>query len=171
MTDFEKELLIKYDEGGITREVLLGQFPVNLRKDGGYIVAEMQAAIQSADPEEINRALLLIWLSGNVAAFTDLLNELLLNPNHNQHQVIAKNLQSIKSPSTIPFVERVLATHFDYLAYTCSESGAIAKWFSWLLYEIGTPEAIAVLKRYATDPDEGIQKEMLYRLERVRQSQ
>jgi hypothetical protein len=82
---------------------------------------------------------------------------------------VAKALQDhVKSSSSIPFVEQALATRFDYLTYTCSDSGVIAKWFSWLLFEIGTPEAIAVMRRYADDPDEGIREEMRYRLAKVK---
>jgi hypothetical protein len=57
----------------------------------------------------------------------DFLNELLLNPQHRSHQVVARILQQIKSPSSLPFVRQALDTHFDYLAYTCSEPRVIAQ--------------------------------------------
>jgi hypothetical protein len=109
----------------------------------------------------------LIWLSGNTANFIDLLNELLINPNHRSHQRIAKALQHTPSPTTVPFVRKALESNFDYLEYTFSDSDVIAKWFSWLLYAIGTPEAIDLIKEYSHSTNEGIKKEMLYRLKRV----
>lgn len=169
MTDKQKQQLSQYHAGKINIDALLSVFPVDLRQDENYIINEVRNAIQNADPDEIDQSIHLMWLSENLSAFTDLLNELLVNKNHTQHQYIAKALQDdIKSPSSIPFIEKALATHFDYLAYTCSDSGVIAKWFSWLLYEIGTPEALAVMERYAEDPDEGIRNEMRYRLRRVK---
>jgi hypothetical protein len=169
MTDKQKQTLSEYYAGKISIDILVDIFPADPRRDESYIATEVRSAIQTNDPHEIDQSIHLMWLSDSVIAFTDLLNELLINPNHTQHQYIAKALQDdVKSPSSIPFIEKALATHFDYLAYTCSESGVIAKWFSWLLYEIGTPEAIAVMQRYSDDPDEGIGNEMKYRLAKVR---
>ncbi|HWK06230.1 MAG TPA: hypothetical protein VNS58_21465 [Puia sp.] len=168
MTELEIQLLRAYDAGKITRDILLEKFPTDLQSDLHYVAAAVRAAIQTTDAETIDRTILLIWLSGNPGAFTDLLNDLLIDPHHHRHQAIAKTLQDIKSPSTIPFVEKALATNFDYLFYTCSDSDAIAKWFSWILYEIGTPTAIKLMERYANNPNEGIQKEMRYRLVKVK---
>ncbi|MCW3465963.1 HEAT repeat domain-containing protein [Chitinophaga nivalis] len=97
-----------------------------------------------------------------------LLNELLITPGHYQHQAIAKLLQDIKSPTTIPFVKQALESHFDYLEYTCSDDNVIAKWFSWLLYEIGTPDAIHLIAQYTQSTNEGIRYEMSYRLNKIK---
>lgn len=43
------------------------------------------------------------------------LNELLITPGHQRHQEIAKLLQDLKSPSTVPFVRKALESNFDYL--------------------------------------------------------
>jgi hypothetical protein len=169
MTDEQKQGLSEYYARRISIDTLVNLFPVDPRRDESYITTEVRNAIQTADPDEIDQSIYLMWLSDNKIAFADLLNELLVNPNHTQHQYIAKALQDdVKSPSSIPFIDKALATHFDYLDYTCSESGVIAKWFSWLLYEIGTPEAIAVMQRYADDQDEGISNEMKHRLAKVK---
>jgi HEAT repeat protein len=96
-----------------------------------------------------------------------LLNELLITPGHTQHQLIAKILQDVKSPSTVPFVRKALESNFDYLEYTCSDSEAIAKWFSWLLLSIGTEDAVNLIKEYTQSTDEGIRKEMIYRLSKM----
>ena len=72
-----------------------------------------------------------------------------------------------RSGSDDPLAARVLEGGFARFAYTCSEDGVIAKWFSWLLADIGTPEALAVLKRFAGDPNPEIAAEMRYRLRRL----
>lgn len=71
------------------------------------------------------------------------------------------------SQTTVPFVRKVLESNFDHLEYSCSETGVIAKWFSWLLFAIGTDEAIELMKEYSSSPDEGIRNEMLNRLKKV----
>jgi hypothetical protein len=97
----------------------------------------------------------------------ELLNELLITKGHKRHQLIAKILQDVKSPSTIPFARRALESNFDYLEYTCSDSDAIAKWFSWLLFSIGTEDAIELIREYTQSADDGISEEMIYRLSKI----
>ena len=169
MTEADKKLLVDLDYGRVTFDDFLKQFSLDLKSDNNFIRAEMEAAIQSADTDRIQMTIPLIWFSADIPNFVDLLNELLINPNHRSHQVIAKNLQDIApSPTTVPFVRKALETNFDYLEYTCSDSDAIAKWFSWLLYSIGTDEAINLMKEYSNSTDEGIANEMRYRLNKVR---
>lgn len=98
----------------------------------------------------------------------DLLNELLVNTDHNQHQMVARTLQRIKSPSTIPFIKRALDSNFDYLEYTCSDHEVIAKWFSWILSSINTKEAISLMEEYSKSANEGIRNEMTYRLRKFK---
>lgn len=100
----------------------------------------------------------------------NILNDLLIEPGHRQHQLIARILQSAKDPSTIPFIRKALESNFDYLQYTCSEPEVIAKWFSWLLSSIGTEEAISLMEEYTKCPNEGISSEMKYRLAKIKKS-
>lgn len=167
MTDLDKQLLNEYTEGIMTAEYLLQHLSVDM-KDTGSVRKEMNLAIGSADVNEIQLAIELVWLSSDTSVFVDLLNELLINPNHRSHQRIAKTLQDTPSPTTVPFVRKVLESNFTYLDYTYSEPAVIAKWFSWLLYSIGTTEAIDLMKEYSHSTDEGISKEMLYRLRNIK---
>lgn len=98
----------------------------------------------------------------------NILNTLLIESGHHQHQLIAKILQDAKNPSSIPFVRKALQSNFDYLEYTCSEPEVIAKWFSWLLFSIGTNEAISLMEEYTKCQNEGICSEMKYRLTKVK---
>lgn len=167
MTESDKKLLIDLDYGKVSPDSVLKQFSVNLKSDNDFIRNEIESAIQSADTERIQITIPLVWLSADISKFIDLLNELLINPNHRSHQIIAKSLQDdAPSPTTVPFVRKALETNFDYLEYTCSDSAAIAKWFSWLLYSIGTDEAINLMKEYSNATDEGIANEMRYRLKK-----
>ena len=124
----------------------------------------VQAALERGDGAEIDA--LLDWNEPRLPV--DVLNRLLVMPGHQQHQLVARALQSLRDPSTVPFACSVLDNGFGPLAYTCSEDETIAKWFSWLLHDIGTPEAIAAIKRYARSSNAGIAAEMQYRLARMR---
>jgi HEAT repeat protein len=131
------------------------------------IEIKVTKSIKEGNREELDDVVLELLQLENISNYVDLLNELLLVPFHYQHQAITKALQDIKSPSSVSFIRKVLETKFDYLEYTCSESNAIAKWFSWALYCIGTEEAIKLMKEYANSEDEGIRKEMRYRLNKL----
>jgi len=168
MTEIETQLLAEFDYGIISKEVFLKNFPVDIQNNPNYIKEEVSAAIRNGDNDTLQMTINLIWLSGDTSEFVDLLNELLINPNHQSHQQIAKTLQDIRSPTTIPFVKKALDTNFDYLEYTCSDSEIIAKWFSWLLFSIGTKDAIDLIKEYSNSNNEGIRKEMLYRLKKLK---
>lgn len=170
MTDADKKLLIEWDEGTLSTTLLLSRFSVDLKSNPDYIRQEINAAMESANADELQLTIGLIWLSGNTASFTDLLNQLLIHPNHRSHQRVAKALQNMPDPATIPFVRKVLESNFDYLSYTYSDNAVIAKWFSWLLHSIGTAEAIDLIKEYSHSADEGISKEMQYRLAQPRRA-
>jgi hypothetical protein len=167
MTEEDKQLLYDFQCGNLATIEVLYSFSVNLQTDFNFIKTELREAIQSGDRERIQLTIGLIWLSTELAEFVDLLNELLINPNHHSHQQIAKALQDFApSPTTVPFVRKALETNFDYLKYTCSGSDSIAKWFSWLLYAIGTDEAIDLMKEYSNSTNEGIANEMRHRLKK-----
>ena len=168
MNKADKQLLVELDFGIISKEYFLKKFSVDIKKETEFVKTEIKSVIDSSNPEEIEMLISLIWLTGNSFSFLDELNELLVNPNHSSHQVIAKELQNIANPKTIPFIRKALETNFDYLEYTCSESDAIAKWFSHLLFSIGTDEAFELMKEYSNSKDIGVAKEMKYRLTKVK---
>jgi len=86
---------------------------------------------------------------------------------HQYHQRIAKNLQELADPSTVPYVKKILEDGFEVFSYTASEDRVIAKWFSWLLYEIGTEDAFSLMREYAVSKNVEIANEMAYRLDRA----
>jgi HEAT repeat protein len=167
MTDQEKILLFEVNSGQLTTDEFYRKFPADIRKAKDYVVREIQDSIKQGDTEELDIAISLIWLSGTDELFIDILNQLLINPNHRSHQFVTRTIQELQSPTSVPFIKQVLESNFSYLTYTCSDSDAIAKWFSWALYEIGTKDAIKLMKEYSKSPDEGIRKEMIYRLKKV----
>lgn len=171
MTDVEKQLVIDFRDRRIGLAEFEEMFPIDLSKDKIYLISEIDSAIKREDEEGLELVINLLWLTwqneGNSDFNINILNKLLTAPFHRNHQEIAMTLQRIKSPTTIPFVRTALESNFNYLSYTCSESGAIAKWFSWILSEINTKESWSLIEEFSHSKDEGIRLEMLYRLKKI----
>ncbi len=149
-----------------------------IRKEKGDVMdrsQDLRAAllnvISRQDSDGLDSAIEPLLRAGEPHRYQDLFQQLLVLPGHHHHQEVAMELQQTGDPSTISYVRQVFAQGFDYLDYTCSDSDAIAKWFSHLLWKIGTPEALALIEEYAEHPDEGIREEMRYRLKRIAESQ
>lgn len=167
MTALEKRLLAQWQNGNITTEAFKAQFPIDVNRNAPYLIDAINEAMKSAKNKTLNSLINLIYLCDDKTPFVDVLNELMLNPNHKSHQFVVKTLQHLKQPSSVKFIERALETDFKYLDYTASEPEVIAKWFSWALFSIGTEEAVNALKKYAQSNNAGIKKEMMYRLSKL----
>lgn len=124
---------------------------------------KLQIAIQKQDKELLEEAIKLLWDFEPIAFVENEFNQLLLTPNHSQHQYLLKYLQVLRFESSVPYLDQALTQGFDYINYY-SEDVVVAKWFSHALIDIGTEEAIAVLKKHAESANEEIQGEMRYRL-------
>lgn len=167
MSEYEKQLLDFYCQGQISTEKFLAVFPENLEKSPEYLKKAADYAIASLDASYLDNFVSLMFQFDELEPHLEVLNTLLITPWHYRHQAIARVLQDIASPETVPYVRKVLEMGFDFLAYTFSESEVIGKWLSWVLYSIGTAEAIELMREYADSEDEGLAEAMRYRLNKV----
>lgn len=156
-----------YLDGELDREGLLAGPVGELLGAPERLRAAITGAIAGDGDLDLDRAIELLWLADDPAPYRDLLDALLVLPGHHHHQAVARALQRIASPASVAAIRRALAAGFDHLEYTCSEPEAIAKWFSWALAEIGSDEAIALLREHAAASDPAIAGEMRYRLRRL----
>ena len=124
---------------------------------------KLQTAIQKQDNELLEETIKLLWDFEPIKFVEEEFNQLLLTPNHFQHQNLLKYLQILRFESSVPYIDQALSQGFEYINYY-SGDGVVAKWFSHALLDIGTEEAIAVLKKHAESANEAIREEMLYRL-------
>lgn len=131
----------------------------------GDVVTAVEAALVDGHPQVLDDLLEPLALETLPVA---LLNELLVADLHHQHQRVAFALQRAGDPSTVPYVAQALARGFSHLRYTGSGDGVIAKWYSWLLAGIGTPDAIALLRQHAESENREVAIAMDYRLARLR---
>lgn len=147
----------------------MSEYSEELIDDKECIISELRSCYEELEkmPDSIEVIIGNVEKAKSYQEFITILNCLLINPNHHSHQYVARLLQEMACPTSIPYIKQVLDSEFAYLEYTCSESEVIAKWFSWILYSIGTKEAIDIIKEYTKSKDIGIRKEMLYRLKKI----
>lgn len=131
------------------------------------IEIKVKEAIKKGNSEKLDVVIEELLQEQNISNYVNLLNDLLLVNFHSKHQYIAMAIQNLKSPSSVPIIDKVLKSKFEAIPYIGSDSYSMAKWFSWALYCIGNEEAIKVIKKHTNSEDEGIREEMLYRLEKV----
>lgn len=167
MTPQQIELIHAWSVAELAYEDLRDRFPASVLDDVEFVTDTVRSAVQKATQPEFDTAIQLMMLSKG-ATYLDLKNELLTTPGHTCHQEIAKDLQDLADPSTVPFVRHALGMGFRHLEYTASEPGVIAKWFSWLLFAIGTDEALETLVEFSAAPDQDVAAEMQYRLSKAR---
>lgn len=125
---------------------------------------KLQIAIQKKDHELLEEVIELFWNFEPKNIIEREFNQLLLTPNHDQHQYLTKYLQDVlRFESSVSVIDQILTQGFEYMNHY-SEDGVIAKWFSHALMDIGTLEAIAVLKKHTESVNPEIREEMQYRL-------
>jgi hypothetical protein len=132
-----------------------------------FVLSEMRSAITRRDWEAWYTLLEMSRSIAEPRIKADVLNHLLVMPGHQLHQEVTRAIQLLRSPSSIPYIRTMLESGFETLKYTCSEDGAIAKWFSHALADINTPESIALIREFASSGNRDIAEEMRYRLERI----
>jgi hypothetical protein len=132
-----------------------------------FVLGEMQVAIREGDREAWQTLLGMTHSIADSCVKADVLNNLLVMPGHELHQEVTMEIQQLRNPSSIPYIRKVLESGFGTLEYTRSEHEVIAKWFSHALAKINTPESLALIREFASSRNEGIAKEMSYRLERI----
>lgn len=131
------------------------------------VLREMAAAIVENDWQATYDLLALTRSISDQEQKVDVFNNLLVMPGHELHQEVMREIQLLRSPSSVPYIRWVLEGGFQMFEYTCSEPGVIAKWFSHALADINTPESIAIIEEFAKSGEPEVAEEMAYRLRRV----
>jgi hypothetical protein len=94
----------------------------------------------------------------------------LIQKDHIEHEDIIRFLQKAKDPYSIPFIRQAieLKPRLRYLAY--DDYGSYYKKCFWALRDIGTPEAIAIIREYTASDIEAASKEAVYRISKIDRS-
>lgn len=152
----------------MSKKEIMECFDNELCAERDYLIVDLKEMYDGEKiPCSITQAINKLEKCTTIDDFADILNQLLINPNHESHQYVTMLIQRLRKTSSIPYIKQVLESEFKYLDYTCSESEVIAKWFSHALAAIGTDEAINLIKEYTTSSNKGISNEMQYRLKKI----
>jgi hypothetical protein len=169
MTQKEIEILAGYNDPSVSMKALDKEIRTDTLQDEAWVISFFEKALGSDDEIWLKAACSVYWCFEQKERLEQYFNQMIINPYHCQHQALVKHLQDdLKYPSAVPYIRKALESNFDYLEYTNSEDGVIAKWFSHALHAIGTKEAIDLIKEFASSPNRGIRDEMRYRLLRGR---
>jgi len=165
MTEQEIEILSKYSNYEIPFEDLKPEIKFDKLQDLEYVSSYIEEALKSNNENLTKAACAIYFYFNDKKKLEKYLNQLIINPNHWSHQRLVKHLQDdLKYPSSVQYIRKALESNFDYLQYTYSDDGVIAKWFSHALHSIGTKEAIELMKEYSKSANHQIKDEMRYRL-------
>ena len=165
MTEQEIKILTYHANCIIDFEKLKPEIKFDRLQNLDYVSEYMEEALNSNE-ENLTKAACAIYFHFNEKEKLEkYLNLLIINPNHWSHQRLVKHLQDdLKYPSSVQYIRKALESKFDYLQYTASDDGVIAKWFSHALNSIGTKEAIGLMKEYSESENYQVKDEMRYRL-------
>lgn len=136
-----------------------------------YLMEMFERGVHQSDTDMLEFVADLAFKIENQEIKVSVLNHLLLLDGHYQHQMITKELQDLAHPSSVASIAKVLEQGFKRFEYTASDDGVITKWFSHALADIGTEEAIALIRQHAQSDNEEIAQEMKYRLRRITDKQ
>jgi hypothetical protein len=88
----------------------------------------------------------------------------LIDPNHLDHEEIIRYLQDHPDSGSVPYLKEaiLLKPALEYLEY--DDYGAYYKKCLWALQEIGTPEAVRLIRECAVSDIPELKGEAIYRL-------
>ncbi|GAA3513943.1 hypothetical protein GCM10022393_29710 [Aquimarina addita] len=152
----------------IKRDNLLTKELSNIISNKKYVQGFMNSALNSKSEKAITAAVTMYWLCYERIDLEKEFNKLIISPYHKSHQTLIKHLQDkLKYPSSVNYIKIALTSNFDYLQYTYSEDGVIAKWFSHALLAINTKASIDLIKEFTQSENLEINEEMKYRLSKI----
>ena len=151
MNAIEKELINKLAAGKLSRDAFLNQYPVNLKKDEGYIINGLKTAYGSQNSEDVEYFLSLVsfhngWNTDSEYAF--IFSKLLTEEWHFSHENIASLLQGSKNPATVDCLYNACFLQLDYMDY--DDTYSLARKCIHALGDINTEHSIEKLKLLAT---------------------
>ena len=133
-----------------------------------YVLSEWEIATAAEDWDPVWSLFGMLYNMEDGRSKADILNNLLVMPDHHHHQELMRKIQDLGHPSSVPYIGTMLESQYKTLRYSGSEDDVITKWFSHALADIGTPEAYAMIRKFALSPIPGIARGMRYRLRKIK---
>jgi hypothetical protein len=120
----------------------------------GQIIALIENAIRTKNPEEADRAVITIFSIREANDFVSYLCQLLESDWHYDHEDIVRLLQQIANPKSVQVLFRTATRKFEYLDY--DDSKPLARKCTWALADIGNDESKKALLELTKHNDKEI---------------
>lgn len=88
------------------------------------VLREMATAIANNDWQATYDLFSLAQSIPDLEQKVDVFNRLLVMPGHELHQEVTREIQLLRSPSSVTYIRQVLANGFQTFQYTCSEQAS-----------------------------------------------
>jgi tetratricopeptide (TPR) repeat protein len=112
MTEEERILIIDYALKRVSQEEFLARYPVNPRKDSGYVMRILNETFHNRNKDDVECAMILGFKFGFTSESVDVLCRLILEDWHTQHESMASLLQRIKDPRAVDCLFKTATTRF-----------------------------------------------------------
>ncbi len=162
-----KELILQYQRGEITNEVFISQLLLDKSQKTSFVRNLFKSIIVSKDGANVDYGLTVLGVLEENNEFIDIVHQLILEPWHGQYENIAHDLQSRMSELSIPFLKIAMQRKYDYLESYGTGTRQFINQCGHALWQIGTEEALNVIKDLSKSNDPVVQDEMLYRISKI----
>jgi hypothetical protein len=152
--------------GRITEAEFLRRYPVDPRREPDHVRRLLEDASHSRNADDVEYAMLLGFTFGWNEDTVSILNRLLVEDWHQQHENIAMALSELRTPSSVESLYQAALSHHPYLDY--DDSYALAVKCIWGLGKIGTEAARERLARLAASENPVIRDQAQKQLKRIR---
>jgi hypothetical protein len=129
-----------------------------------FLISQLELARDQRNADAVDDALTPLFSSMPIPALVPLLCELLVMEFHTRHEDMIRLLQNAADSRAIPFLREavLLKARLGYLDY--DDYGSYYKKCFWALKAINNPEAISVIREFASSDDPAIREQAVYRL-------
>jgi hypothetical protein len=167
-TDEQRDLIVDFALSRITREALVERLPVDAQNVLGDVRRQLSLALEHKNSDLVEVALIVARHFGLFELdYFDLLGLLIVEDWHISHEEIIGIFQKIADARAIPFLKQAieLKPKLGYLEY--DDYGSYYKKCLWALQDIGTAEAISVIRESAASDIVALRDQAQYRLTRM----
>ncbi len=167
MTPELKDLVLLYYLDKITAQQIISSLNIPSGKEGDFLRKMFEDIFMSSESDYVRYGLAILPLFEKGNEHIDIIHRLILEPWHDRYEDIAHDLQRRRSVSSIPFLKEAMQKKYSYLESYESGTRQFINQCGHALWNIGTKEALDVIRELSKSEDAVLKDEMLYRLSKI----
>jgi hypothetical protein len=141
----------------------IDEIGVDPRQYPSFVLKILEDAYRDKNEEDLSNGMyLLVVFKLRDKSFVDILCKLLEENWHKEHEMIARELEWEKSPTSVNVLYRTAMVKHEYLAY--SDVEPLARICIWALWLINTPESMEKLRLLSEYDNDVIRKYAIEKL-------